>query len=147
MREVFSGNNVQQIGRVSMRGTMKNIANILQMFCIAGLFVLLFGCTSMEKKVGDHGTEWISRPLSELKQAMKKPDSYASKTNWEETSYPLAKGYFIFIEPLNEDCLIHWKINPRDLIIGYFTEGKGCGSVHGSAPNVSAVETVSPPAQ
>ena len=126
---------------------MKDFAKILRKCCMVGLFVLLFGCVSMEKKVGDHGAEWISRPLSELKQAMRNPNTYASNTNWDETSYPLAKGYFIFVEPFNEDCLIHWKINPRDIIIGYFTEGRGCGSVHGTAPDVSEIENVSPPAQ
>ncbi len=126
---------------------LKYVSNILQKCCTAALFVLLFGCVSMEKRVTDHCNEWLARPLSEMKQAMKNPDTYASKTKWEETSYPLAKGYFIFIEPFNEDCLIHWKINPRDIIIGYFTEGKGCGSVHGTAPDVSEIEHVSPPAQ
>ncbi|HTZ16901.1 MAG TPA: hypothetical protein VMB78_00520 [Dissulfurispiraceae bacterium] len=126
---------------------MKYFAKILRKCCVVGLFVFLFGCVSMERKVSDHCNEWISRPLSELKQAMKNPDAYASKTNWDETSYPLAKGYFVFVEPFNEDCLIHWKINPRDIIIGYFTEGKGCGSEHGPAPEVREIENVSPPGQ
>jgi len=126
---------------------MKDFANILQKCCMAALFVLLFGCTTTEKRVADHGNEWISRPLSELKQAMKNPDAYSSKTNWEETSYPLAKGYFIFVEPFNEDYLIQWKINPRGIIISCFTEGKGCGSVHGTVHEAGQIEDVSPPAQ
>lgn len=126
---------------------MKDSAKILRKCCMVGLFVLLFGCSSVEKKVSDHGNEWISRPLSELKQAMKNPDTYASKTNWDETSYPLAKGYFIFVEPFNEDCLIHWKINPRDIIVSYFTEGKGCGSMHEAGPDVNVIGNVSPPGQ
>jgi hypothetical protein len=114
---------------------------------MVGLLVLLLGCTSMEKKVEDHGNEWISRPLSEMKQEMKNPNTYASKTNWEETTYPLAKGYFIFVEPFNEDCLIHWKINPRGIILSYFPEGKGCGSPHGTTHETSQIEDVSPHAQ
>ena len=74
-------------------------------------------------------------------------DTYASKTNWEETTYPLAKGYFIFVEPFNEDCLIHWKINPRGIILSYFPEGNGCGSARGTAHETSQIEDVSPPAK
>ena len=42
--------------------------------------------------VNEHAKNWIARPLSELKQAMKSPDSYASKSGWKETTYPLAMG-------------------------------------------------------
>ena len=135
------------ISGITPEGNMKFFACILRKCRIAGLLVLLLGCTSMEKKIEDHGNDWISRPLSEMKQAMKNPDTYASKTNWDETTYPLAKGYFIFVEPFNEDCLIHWKINPRGIILSYFPEGKGCGSAHGMAHETSQIEDVSPPAK
>jgi hypothetical protein len=135
------------ISGIISEGNVKVFASILRKCCMVGILVLLLGCTSMEKKVEDHGNEWISRPLSEMKQAMNNPDTYASKTNWEETTYPLAKGYFIFVEPFNEDCLIHWKINPRGIILSYFPEGNGCGSARGTAHETSQIEDVSPPAK
>ncbi len=72
-------------------------------------------------------SEWIARPLSELKEAMKSPDSYASKIGWQETNYPLANGNYVFVEPLSDDCAAHWEINKGGIIIGYQAKGSGCG--------------------
>jgi hypothetical protein len=74
----------------------------------------------------DLGSEWVARPLAELKEEMKKPDSYASKTGWEETTYPLSNGDFVYVEPVSADCSIHWEINQKGIIIGYQAKGKGC---------------------
>jgi hypothetical protein len=57
---------------------------------------------------------------------MKNPDSYASKIGWKETTYPLANGNFIYIEPVSADCLIHWEINQNGIIIGYQSIEKYC---------------------
>ena len=89
------------------------------------LLVLLCGCATPQY-VEEHSNEWISRPLSELKQAMNRPDSYASKVGWQETTYPLTNGYYVFVEPLGRECSLHWKINPRDIIVDYSTAGSGC---------------------
>jgi hypothetical protein len=126
---------------------MTELSARMKKFCFLALLISLVGCTSMEKKVDEHSSSWISRPLSELKQAMKSPDSYASKIEWDETTYPLANGYYIFVEPFSKDCFIQWKINPRHIIIGYFASGKGCGSGHETDADVSEIEKVSPPAK
>lgn len=104
-------------------------AGIKKFFCLA-LLSSIIGCTSMEQKVDEHGSAWVSRPLAELKQAMKSPDSYASKIDWDETTYKLANGYYVFVEPFSKDCFIQWKINPKDTIIGFFAKGKGCSNMH-----------------
>ena len=74
----------------------------------------------------DLSREWIARPLSELKQEMKSPDSYASKIRWKETTYPLANGNFVYIEPVSADCSVHWEVNQGGIIIGYQAKGNGC---------------------
>jgi hypothetical protein len=76
--------------------------------------------------VDNYADEWISRPLAELKQAMNRPDSYASRTGWQETTYPLSNGYYAFVEPLDKNCSVHWHINPRDVIVDYHAIGNGC---------------------
>ncbi len=96
---------------------MTDINAGMKKFFFLALLLSLLGCTSMEKKVDEHSSSWISRPLSELKQAMKSPDSYASKIDWDETTYPLANGYFIFVEPFSRECFIEWKINQRNIIM------------------------------
>ncbi len=89
------------------------------------LLVFLAGCAH-QISVEDLSNEWIARPLSELKQAMKSPDSYASKIGWEEKTYPLANGYFAYVEPISPDCSIHWSVNQRDIIVDYRAIGSGC---------------------
>ncbi len=76
--------------------------------------------------VEDRSRDWITRPLSELKQEMKRPDSYASKIGWKETTYPLANGNFVYVEPVSVDCSVHWKISQSGIIIGYQAKGTGC---------------------
>jgi len=125
---------------------MTDINAGMKKFFFLALLLSLLGCTSMEKKVDEHSSSWISRPLSELKQAMKSPDSYASKIDWDETTYPLANGYFIFVEPFRRECFIEWKINQRNIIIGSFAKGRGCGTVHETDADVSVIEKFSPPA-
>jgi hypothetical protein len=87
--------------------------------------ILLGGCAS-QMSYEDLGSQWIARPLAELKQKMEDPGSYASKIEWKETTYPLRDGDYVFVEPIGADCSIHWKINQKDIIIGYQPKGKGC---------------------
>ncbi len=85
----------------------------------------LSGCAS-EMSSRDLSGSWVARPLSELKQEMKRPDSYASKIGWKETTYPLANGNFVYVEPVGADCSVHWEVNQSDIIVGYQVKGNGC---------------------
>ena len=91
------------------------------------LLLLLFptGCAH-QLSVEELSNEWIARPLADLKQHMKSPDSYAAKTGWQEKTYPLANGYYGYVEPLGPDCSIHWSVNQRDIIVDYRAIGSGC---------------------
>lgn len=95
-----------------------------KILCVLLFFVFIYGCTST-KYLEIHTNEWVARPLSELKKSMNKPDSYASKTGWKETTYPLANGNYVFVEPLNKDCSVHWEVSQRGTIVGFKT-ASGC---------------------
>ncbi|MFZ5997616.1 MAG: hypothetical protein ACOYW7_09025 [Nitrospirota bacterium] len=99
--------------------------SILFKCCFLLLLISLYGCAS-RVYLEERSNEWITRPLSELKQAMNAPGSYASKIGWEETTYPLANGNFVFVEPIDKECSIHWEVTPREIIIGSRAEGSGC---------------------
>ena len=92
--------------------------------------ILLYGCAS-QRSLEDLSRDWIARPLSELKQEMKSPDSYASKIGWKETTYPLANGNFVYVEPVSADCSVHWEINQSGIIIGYHAKGNDCKQSEG----------------
>ncbi len=87
--------------------------------------IFLHGCAS-QMSVEDLSRVWVARPLSELKQEMKSPDSYASKIGWKETTYQLANGNSVYVEPVGDDCSVHWEINRGGIIIGYQVKGSGC---------------------
>jgi hypothetical protein len=87
--------------------------------------VLLCGCAS-QLSVEDLSREWIARPLTELKQKVESPDSYASKIGWKETTYPLTNRNFVYIEPVSANCSIHWEVNEGGIIIGYQAKGTRC---------------------
>ncbi len=112
-------------------------------WCFLLFIVSLFACSS-QIYVKDHAKNWIARPLSELKQAMKSPDSYASNIGWKETTYPLANGNSVYVEPLSEDCSIHWETSPRGTIIRYRAVGSGCEQESGAD---SFRRTLMPPPQ
>jgi hypothetical protein len=99
---------------------------------------LFCGCAS-QMTVEEHTGEWIARPLSELKEEVKKPDSYASRIGWKETTYPLVNGDFVYVEPVFADCAVHWEVNPKGIIIAYQAKGKGCE--HAPAENPSIENT------
>jgi hypothetical protein len=101
------------------------------------LYVILFyGCAS-QMSLEDLSRDRITKPLSELKQEMKSPDSYASKIGWKETTYPLANGNFVYVEPVSANCSVHWEINKGGIIIGYQAKGNGCKQSEG--PNNSII--------
>jgi hypothetical protein len=100
--------------------------------------ILLYGCAS-QMSLEHLGRDWITRPLSERKEEMKSPDSYASKIGWKETTYPLANGNFVYVEPVSTDCSVHWEINQSGIIIGYQAKGNGCKQ--GKGPDNSIIKT------
>lgn len=99
--------------------------SLFKKFCFLLLLVFLYGCAS-KMNLAAHRNEWITRPLSELKQEMSNPDSYASKIKWEETTYQLANGNFVFVEPVGRDCSVHWEVIPKGIIVGFQARGNGC---------------------
>jgi hypothetical protein len=86
---------------------------------------LLCACSS-QIPLEDLSRQWLARPLSELKEEMKSPNSYDSKIGWKETTYPLANGNFVYIEPISADCSVHWEINESGLIVGIKSRGSYC---------------------
>ena len=99
--------------------------------------ILLCGCASQSPRE-NLSRDRIARPLSELKQEMKNPNSYASKIGWKETTYPLANGDFVYIEPVSADCSVHWEINQSGIIIGYLAYKNNCKQSEG--PNNINIE-------
>lgn len=93
---------------------------------LPAFFLILLNACATQATIDEHAREWIDRPVKELKQEMKRPDSYASEIGWKETTYTLANGNYVYVEPFRNDCAIHWEINSNGLIIGYQAKGINC---------------------
>jgi hypothetical protein len=93
--------------------------------CILAAVVFASGCAS-GKSFENHTSQWQGKSLSELKQEIARPDSYASKTRWKEETYPLNNGNIIYVEPFDETCKIRWEVTPGGYILKYTTVGEGC---------------------
>ncbi len=113
---------------------------LFEALCFLCIIVFLYGCAA-PISLEEHTRDLIARPLSELKEEMNRPDSYASKTGWKESTYPLANGDFVYIEPLRADCSVLWEINPGGTIIGYQSRGNGCPEGPGKGLDVTNGKT------
>ncbi|MGO9613446.1 MAG: hypothetical protein ACLPX5_10475 [Dissulfurispiraceae bacterium] len=122
--------------------TRRFILSINQ-WCLLCVLVVLYGCAG-QIQVEEHGQKWISRPLSELQEAMNRPDSYASQIGWKETTYPLTNGDSVFVEPLADDCFIHWEVTPGGIILAYRPVGSGCERKSGASKTGVGAITSSP---
>jgi hypothetical protein len=93
--------------------------------CLAAIFMSLgiFGCVSQIVSLDEHTRSWIGHPISEMKEVMARPRSYASRITWKEKIYHLDNGNYVFVEP-EPRCFIHWEVDKEDIIVGYKTVGE-----------------------
>ena len=76
----------------------------------------------------------IGQPIEEIRRTASREGFYASHPGWQETTYPLDNGNWVYVEPAGEfgklfgggECFIHCEVNPQGIIVGTKTEGKGC---------------------
>jgi len=87
--------------------------------------IVLTGCGSQIVTLDEHVKGWVGRDIEEMKTIMSRPNSYASKIGWKETTYNLPNGNWIFVEP-EPRCSIHWEVNQQGAIVGYKAEGESC---------------------
>jgi hypothetical protein len=104
---------------------------------------LLFGCGGTKAVfIEDHGQEYTARNIDELKEYMKSPESYAYKVKWKDITYPMADGYYGFVEPIGKNCDIHWMVNKRHKLVRYDAKGEGCDTTKSSDMELMNIKSV-----
>lgn len=98
----------------------------LIMLCFVMLMFLSQGCLSQIASVNKTAPEWIGSQITVRQNLVLRSGSYASKIGWQEKTYKLDNGNWVYVEPALPDCFIHWEVNPEGIIVGYKTEGKRC---------------------
>lgn len=98
----------------------------------AGLFLLACAAPKKLPALQDLNKttmqQMVGVPIDRVIEMNKRPDSYASSIGWKEQKYNLLNGVWIYTTPIREDCLVHWKMNSENIIIGFRPEGQNCGT-------------------
>lgn len=86
----------------------------------------LSGCVSQVPTLDEWAAQNLQRPVTELEALDARPQSYAARIHWQRTTYPLDNGDWIYVHPDRPDCQIHFRVDPRGIIVGYTPVGDGC---------------------
>ncbi len=97
---------------------------------IKGLLLLtvgLGGCSlSQIPTLKDYGDAAIGLNISVVRDLVEGPNSYGTRVGWQEKTYPLPNGHWVYVEPDRPNCEIHYEVNGEDIIVGYTPVGSAC---------------------
>jgi len=74
----------------------------------------------------EYGDSAIGLNVEVIRTLIERPNSYASRVGWQEKTYPLPNGHWVYVEPDRPNCEIHYEVNGEDIIVGYTPMGTGC---------------------
>lgn len=74
----------------------------------------------------EYGDSAIGLNISVVRKLTEGPNSYAARIGWQEKTYPLPNGHWVYVEPDRPHCEIHYEVNGEDIIVGYTPVGSGC---------------------
>ena len=74
----------------------------------------------------EYGDSAIGLNVSIVRTLVEGPNSYASRVGWQEKTYLLPNGHWVYVEPDRPNCEIHYEVNGEDIIVGYTPMGTGC---------------------
>lgn len=90
------------------------------------LTLVLNACSSQIPTLKEWADSAIGSKVSELRALEAAPGSYAARTGWQQRSYHLGNGNWVYVHPDRPNCEIHFEVNSEDVIIGYTPVGTGC---------------------
>ncbi len=85
--------------------------------------ILLNGCLSNIASIEEYSKYSLGRDIKEKQTIVSDSHSYAARIGWEEKTYQLDNGNWVYVEPDSKNCFIHWEVNPQGIIVGYKLEG------------------------
>ncbi|MEZ5564273.1 MAG: hypothetical protein R3F24_01595 [Gammaproteobacteria bacterium] len=83
------------------------------------------GCSQIPH-LDEYANELVGQNISVLRELVAAPQSYGSRAGWQEKTYTLANGHWVYVEPDRKNCEIHYEVNGENIIIGYTPVGSGC---------------------
>ena len=87
---------------------------------------VLTACSSQIPSLKDWADAVVGKNVSVLRELAKPKESYSSRVGWQETTYTLPNGNWVYVQPDRPHCEIHFEVNGQNLIVGYTPVGAGC---------------------
>jgi hypothetical protein len=88
--------------------------------------VITVACISQIPSVKSWADPVIGTPISKVIETVQRPGGYVSESGKLIRKYQLRNGNFAYINPIRDDCDVHWEVNSSGIIIGYRMEGARC---------------------
>jgi len=94
------------------------------------IFCILFvGCVSVPP-TNYWAKSCIGKHIDELREIVTRdtsdPRTYKHKINWEEKTYGMENGNWVYVLPNWKGCFVHFEVNRDGIIVGYRLEGDRC---------------------
>jgi hypothetical protein len=92
-------------------------------------FLMILGlaaCSSQIPTLKEWSDSAIGSKIGELRALAAAPGSYAARTGWQERTYHLGNGNWVYVHPDRPNCEIHFEVDRDDVIVGYTPIGSGC---------------------
>jgi hypothetical protein len=87
----------------------------------------LAGCSASQvPTLEDYAGSAVGRDIAVVRDLVRRPGSHASTVGWQERTYSLPNGNWVYVEPDRANCEIHYEVNGEDIIVGYTAIGAGC---------------------
>ena len=74
----------------------------------------------------EYGESAVGQNISVVRDVVRRPDPEARTVGWQEKTYTLANGHWVYVEQDRPNCEIHYEVNGEDIIVGYTPVGPGC---------------------
>lgn len=74
----------------------------------------------------DYAGDLVGRDISVVQDLVRRPTSHATSIGWQERTYTLPNGHWVYVEPDRANCEIHYEVDGENIIVGYTPMGAGC---------------------
>ena len=97
-------------------------------FAVAVVLVLSYSCGGhgQIEPVPDFARDFVGQPLERYKAIGRRSETYASRIGWQEKTYDLPNGNWVYVAPVKRNCTILWEVDKTGVIVGYKLEGTRC---------------------
>jgi len=96
---------------------------------LPGMVLALAACaTSQIPSIDTYANTFVGRNVAVLRDLVRRPDERALTVGWQERTYNLANGHWVYVEQDRRNCEIHYEVDGEDIIVGWTAVGSGCAN-------------------